>query len=60
MAFKLDKCTSSDSVASMHLRINDLVIRKKGCSDINITVGGITRICFKRFQITADAHPGLS
>ena len=24
------------------------------------TVGGIAYICFKRFQITADAHPGVS
>ena len=24
------------------------------------TVGGITYICFKWFQITADAHPGVS
>ena len=25
-----------------------------------ITVGGIAHICFKWFQITADAHPGVS
>ena len=25
-----------------------------------ITVGGIAYICFKWFQITADAHPGVS
>ena len=24
------------------------------------TVGRIVHICFKRFQITADAHPGVS
>ena len=24
------------------------------------TVGGIAYICFKWFQITADAHPGVS
>ena len=24
------------------------------------TVGGIAHICFKWFQITADAHPGVS
>ena len=25
----------------------------------NYTVGGIVHICFKWFQITADAHPGV-
>ena len=35
MAFKLDKCTNSDTVASMHFRINNLVIKKKGWADIN-------------------------
>ena len=27
---------------------------------INHTVGGTAHICFKWFQITADAHPGMS
>ena len=28
---------------------------------LNVTVGGIAHICFKQwFQITADAHPGVS
>ena len=26
----------------------------------NVTVGGIAYICFKWFQITADAQPGVS
>ena len=27
---------------------------------LTYTVGGIAYICFKWFQITADAHPGVS
>ena len=30
------------------------------CLNVGFTVGGIAHICFKWFQITADAHPGVS
>ena len=34
--------------------------KSKNNKQVSFTVGGIAYICFKWFQITADAHPGVS
>ena len=48
------------NLMTLLLNCSTFLILNHLISNSYFTVGGIAHICFKWFQITADAHPGVS
>ena len=65
LTLKIQRIQSYESALSCSPRECETLLHKLcyviSCGITKCTVGGIALICFKQwFQITADAHPGVS